>query len=417
MVADNLSGVLQIVFRVMAASWWVVLPLVLLFIFLDFWLMVVRQNYLLKIKWKLLEIRIPREILKTPKAMEQVFAAVHATYSGGIKFWDKWWKGKVEDWMSFELVGNAGKVHFYIRVAEPFRNLLESAIYAQYPDVEIVEAEDYDGLLPSILPNKVYDIWGTNFILARDDGYPIRLYPYFEEKEEEKRLDPIAAITEIISKLKEDEMIWLQFLVRPTGGKWKEEGEKLTAKLIGRKAAKERTLTEELVEFLINLIKAPVSYPVWSEESKESSAGDMGPLTPGEKDVVKAVEEKISKLGFEAALRFVYIDKADAFTRSNVSAVTGALRQFNTQNLNAFKPDGSVTTKADFPFKARKLFYRKRRIFDSYKLRLFPKKFSIFNTEELATVYHFPTTFVEAPTLHRLESRRGEPPAELPIVE
>lgn len=417
MVADNLNGILQIVFRILAASWWIILPLALFFIFSDFWLMAVRRNYLMKIQWKLLEIKIPREILKTPKAMEQVFAAVHATYSGGIKFSDKWLKGKAEDWFSFELVGNAGKVHFYIRVAEPFRNLLESAIYAQYPDVEIVEAEDYDSLLPSILPNKVYDLWGTNFILANDDAYPIRLYSYFEEKDEERRLDPIAAITETISTLKEDEMIWLQFLVRPTGDDWKKKGEGLTAKLIGRKAAKERTLMGELGEFLINLVKAPVSHPVWSEESKESSAGDLGPLTPGEKDVLAAVENKISKLGFEAALRFVYIDKADAFTRSNVSAVQGALRQFNTQNLNAFKADGSVTTKADFPFKARKLFYRKRRIFDSYKLRLFPKKFSILNNEELATVYHFPTNFVEAPTLHRLESRRGEPPAELPLVE
>ncbi|MDP3052602.1 MAG: hypothetical protein Q8N22_01440 [bacterium] len=415
MAADNLNGILQIVFRILAASWWIVLPLVLLFIFLDFWLMTVRRGYMLKIKWKLLEIKIPREILKTPKAMEQVFAAAHAIYSGKMKFWDKWWKGKVDDWMSFELVGNAGKIHFYIRVAEPFRNLLESAIYAQYPDVEIVESEDYDGLLPSILPDKVYDVWGTNFILARENAYPIRTYPYFEEKVEEQRLDPIAAITETISKLKEDEMIWLQFLIRPTGDEWKKEGEKITDKLIGRKADKERTLLEELGEFFLNLIKAPAVHPVWSEENKESSPA--GPLTPGEKDVIKAVEEKISKLGFEAALRFVYIDKADAFTRSNVSAIQGALWQFNTQNLNAFKADGSVTTKADFPFKAQKIFYRKRRIFDGYKARSFPKKFSIFNTEELATVYHFPTTSVEAPTLHRLESRRGEPPAELPIVE
>ena len=139
-------------------------------------------------------------------------------------------------------------------------------------------------------------------------------------------------------------------------------------------------------------------------------------MTSGEKDVVAAIENKISKLGFESVIRFVYIDKAASFTRSNISAVLGALRQFNTQNLNALKPDGLVTTKTKHPFKARKLYFRKRRIFDTYKLRLFPKKFSILNIEELATVYHYPTIFVEAPTLKRLESRRGEPPAELPIA-
>jgi hypothetical protein len=416
MAIEIVSGVLQNVFRILAASWWIVLPFVLWLIFLNFWLMAIRKSYILKIPWKLLEVKIPREILKTPKAMEQVFAAVHATHSD-IKFFDKWWKGKVPDWFSFELVGSAGRVHFYVRVAEQFRNLVESAIYAQYPDTEIVEVpEDYISLLPSVLPNRIYDLWGTNFILAREDAYPIRTYEYFEAREKEKRLDPIAGITETISKLKEDEMIWIQILARAAGDKWKKEGEKLVAKLAGKKIKSERTLMEDLGIFLGNLIKAPVTPPVWPDEEKsEGPKSEIGSLTPGEKDVVAAVENKISKLGFESAVRFVYIDKAASFTRANVSAVLGALRQFSTQNLNAFKPDGSVTTKANFPFKAQKIYYRKRRIFDGYKLRIFPKKFSILNTEELATVYHFPTTFVEAPTLQRLESRRGEPPAELPI--
>lgn len=415
MVIEFLNGVFQNIFRILAVSWWIVLPLILLFIFLDFWLGAVRKTYIQKISWKLLEVKIPREILKTPKAMEQVFTAVHATYSGGIKFWDKWWKGKIEDWTSFELVGYAGGVHFFVRVAEPFRNLVESAIYAQYPDIEIVEAENYVDLLPSVLPNEVYDLWGTDFILATDDAYPIRTYPYFEERVKEQRLDPIAAITEAMSKLKEEEMIWLQFLVRPTGDKWKKEGEKLIANLVGKKAKSERTLLENLEIFLRNLIKAPFTPPVWPDEEKEGPLTQVSFLTPGEKDVVAAVENKISKLGFESVVRFIYIDKAASFSRANVSAVIGAFRQFNTQNLNAFKPDSRATTKANPPFKNHKLYYRKRRIFDAYKLHLFPKKFSILNTEELATIYHYPTTFVEAPMLKRLEARRGGPPAGLPI--
>lgn len=387
--------------------------------------MMVRRAYILKISWKLLEVKIPREILKTPKAMEQVFAAVHATYSD-IKFFDKWWKGKVQDWASFELVGFTGQVHFYVRVAEQFRNLVESAIYAQYPDSEIIEVEDYINLLPSVLPNQVYDLWGTNFILANDDAYPIRTYDYFEERVKEKRLDPIAAITEAISKLKEDEIIWIQVLVRPVSDQWKKEGEKLRDKLMGRKAKSTRTLWEDFEEFLRNLIQAPFTPPTWSGDEEEKSEGKADVLAPGEKDVVAAVENKISKLGFESTVRFIYIDKAASFTRSNVAAIIGAFRQFSTQNLNAFKSHAKTTTKVRQPFKNRRLYFRKRRIFDSYRLRLFPRLFllkikklpiSILNTEELATIYHYPTTFVEAPTLQRLESRRGEPPAELPIIE
>jgi len=135
---------------------------------------------------------------------------------------------------------------------------------------------------------------------------------------------------------------------------------------------------------------------------------------------VAAIENKISKYGFETIIKFIYIDKADSFTMHNVPSILGAFRQFNTQNLNAFKIDSKTLTKTKAPFKARKLYIRKRRIFDAYRLRFFPimrKKFSILNTEELATIFHFPTIFVEAPTLQRLESKRGEPPAELPIGE
>jgi len=419
MAVENLSGIFQIVSRILAASWWMLLPLIFFPIFLESWLMFIRFNFIIKIKWKLLEIKIPREILKTPKAMEQVFTTLYNMYDKK-KFLDVWWKGEVQEWASFELTGSAGQIHFYMRVPEKYRNMAESAIYAQYPDVEIVEIDDYIDLVPSVLPNKIFNLFGANFVLARDSSYPIRTYEYFEERVKEKRLDPMAVVTEAMAKTEKDEMAWLQFLIRPVGDEWKEEGVKLAVKLFGRKESKERTFSENLVEFFANLIKAPFVHPVWSEEKNERSPGEINILTPGEKDAVAAIENKISKYGFETIIKFIYIDKADSFTMHNVPSILGAFRQFNTQNLNAFKIDSKTLTKTKAPFKARKLYIRKRRIFDAYRLRFFPimrKKFSILNTEELATIFHFPTIFVEAPTLQRLESKRGEPPAELPIGE
>ncbi|MBI5731892.1 MAG: hypothetical protein HY982_00850 [Candidatus Magasanikbacteria bacterium] len=48
-------------------------------------------------------------------------------------------------------------------------------------------------------------------------------------------------------------------------------------------------------------------------------------------------------------------------------------------------------------------------------MRWFPPKASILNTEELATVFHFPIVTVESPLLRRLETRKGEPPANIPF--
>ncbi|MEK7086845.1 MAG: hypothetical protein AAB935_01150, partial [Patescibacteria group bacterium] len=215
MIANIVSSILQF----LAAALWVLVPLLLLSVFLDTWLLYRRSKYINSIVWKTLELKVPKTVIKSPRAMEQVFAALHGTYSFGIRFWNKWWKGEVEGWMSFEMVGRAHGVHFFVRTPEGFRNLIESAIYAQYSDVEIVEVQDYISQFPPSLPDKTYDIFGGDFILAKENAYPILTYPHFEEPgrvPEERRLDPIAHLVEVMSNLKESEAIWLQLLIRPT---------------------------------------------------------------------------------------------------------------------------------------------------------------------------------------------------------
>lgn len=411
------SEILDSIAEVFASVWWVVIPLALFFIFRDLWLAYARTEYIKSITWTLLEVKIPKNVLTTPKAMEQIFAAAHGTYSFGIRFRDKWWNGKVEDWMSFEFVGYSGGVYFYLRLPTKYRNLMESAIYAQYPDAEIHEAPtDYLDLLPATLPNEVYDLFGYDMILAREDAYPIRTYPYFEAIVEEQRLDPIAAITEVMSKLKEGEVILIQILTRPTGDAWKKKAEELIATLIGKKSAKPKGIFSYMAVFLRNLTLAAFQYPIWPDEvSKNDGPPNLLQfLTEGQKDVVKAIEQKTAKLGFETNIRFIYIDRRDSFTRSNVSAVNGAFRQFNTQNLNGFRPNMDTFPITRQPFKARREQAKKRRLFFNYRMLMMNRKVSVLNIEELATIYHPPIVSVAAPMLRRLESRKGEPPPSLP---
>lgn len=413
------SEILQSIAQVFLAVWWVVIPLALLFIFLDVWLFFARTRYITSIAWTLLEIKIPKNVLTTPKAMEQIFAAAHGSYSHGIRFFEKWWDGKVESWMSFELVGYAGGVYFYVRLPSKYRNLLEAAIYAQYPDAEIHEPQnDYLDLLPASLPNQVYDLFGFDLILAREDAYPIRTYPYFEAMVEEQRLDPVAAVTEVMSKLKEGEVVLIQILIRPVGDAWKKKADELVLKLIGKKSPKQLGLVSWIAVFLRNLTFAAFTYPLWPDEAAKSE----GPpnmlqfLTESQKDVVKAIEQKIAKIGFETSIRFVYVDRRDSFTRANVSAVNGAFRQFNTQNLNSFRPDSRTFPLVRQPLKGRRERARKKMLFFKYRARMMSSKVSILNIEELATIYHPPIMAVGAPMLRRLESRKGEPPPALPTA-
>ena len=225
---DIFFGIINSIVKVFEYVWWLILPFFVFFLCWNLYLIYIRTRYVKSIEWSMFEIKIPKEIRKTPKAMEQVFSSLIATYSFGFKPVEIYVDGKVELWLSLEMVGHAAGVHFYIYAPSKFRNLIESAIYAQYPDAEIHPAEDYTELLSPVLPNKVYDLWGTEFVLAKENYYPIKTYHFFEEAQEERRLDPIAAITEVMSNLKEDEMIWIQVLIsptgEPTGNNWQEEG-------------------------------------------------------------------------------------------------------------------------------------------------------------------------------------------------
>ena len=434
MIMDILLGIIDSIVRVFEYIWWLILPFFVFFLFWNLRMIYIRTRYVKSIEWSMFEIKVPKEILKTPKAMEQVFSSLIATYSFGLTSVEKYIDGKTELWLSLEMVGHAGGVRFYVYAPSKFRNLIESAIYAQYPDAEIHEAEDYTELLSSVLPNKVYDLWGTDLILAKENYYPIKTYSFFEETQEEKRLDPIAAISEVMSNLNEDEMLWLQFLISPTGepsdNDWQKEGLEKIEEIAGRAPGKaKKGFGSVLYDWLRNLFLAPIEHPIWSDAEGNGTPATLRFLHPAEQEVVKAINNKISKFGFETIIRFVYIDKRDSFTMANVSAVMGAFSQFRTQNLNAFKPNKKTMTLksgwlAKFFPKYKQLFEfsRKRRLFDNYRTRRFGKynktrqdKFSILNTEELATIYHFPAIMVEAPRLRKLEAKKAGPPSGLPI--
>ncbi len=421
-------GIARSVWHVFSLVWWIVLPLALFFIWRDFWVWGLNRIWKKSIEWTLLEIKIPRNILKTPKAMENVFSSLHALYATDPGFEDKYFKGSDLYWLTCELVGYAGGVHFYIRCPKQHRNLVESAVYSEYPDAEIIDGEDYTALMPDILPNSVYDLFGVDFVLSKPNPYPIRTYEFFEANVDEQRLDPISAITEVMSRLKEGEAIWLQYLVKPIpSDELKKEGEAIRDKMMQRKKEEKvaflGSLFGGLGEFIFNLINAFRKVPEWSSAAPKKEEGmKMIHHSPGEKNILEGVENKISKLCFEAAIRFIYIDRQDSFTPANVAAINGAFRQFSTQDMNSFRPIGDTLTFVTSKILATKRWFRqqrlyiiKRLIYVLYRMRWFPPKASILNTEELATVFHFPIVTVESPLLRRLETRKGEPPMNIPF--
>ncbi|MEK7129098.1 MAG: hypothetical protein AAB858_01985, partial [Patescibacteria group bacterium] len=62
---------------------------------------------------------------------------------------------------------------------------------------------------------------------------------------------------------------------------------------------------------------------------------------------------------------------------------------------------------------------KKMNIFNLYRKRAFYKQNNrvplTFSAEELATIYHFPGGVSTTPSFARIETRKSEPPANLPV--
>ena len=141
------------IIKIFLGLWWLWLPVVLIALFIELWTKHLKTTAIKALKWTFLEVKVSRDIEKSPKSMEQIFSGLHGIITR-IKFLDKYWKGKVQEWFSFEIAGIDGAVYFFIRTPEQFRNLVEAQIHAQYPDAEISEVLDYAGPIAKKVPSK-----------------------------------------------------------------------------------------------------------------------------------------------------------------------------------------------------------------------------------------------------------------------
>lgn len=381
----------------------------------------------------MLEIKIPREVLRPIKAMEQVFAGWWMIYDPP-DWWEKWIDGKYQVSFSIEIVSNGGDIHFYLYIPSTARNFIESSIYSQYPDVEISVVDDYTKDIPYNVPNERWDLWGCDYELIKKDVYPIKTYSqFFEENEaikEEKRIDPLAALLEGMSKIKPGEQMWVQIKLTPVTNKdnnYQDRAKAIKDKLLYRPEKNKESKPLMVKEAADIILFGPTKE---KKEEKQELFPPESKLSPGEKEVVFGIEKKISKVMFECVIRFLFLGEKGSFYKPNLKNVLSFFANFNTENLNAFKPWGPSITKihkhehffSNYFFHDNLLYWKKRKIFKNYLRRVdycYPlkEKRFILNIEELASIYHFVgRDLVPAPLIRRIESKKSEPPPNLPIA-
>lgn len=323
----------------------------------------------------LLALEIPRTNDKKELAAEQMLAALHGILrtKREIRL-----SGQQQEHISLEMSAIGGRIRFYIWTPRHLQAFVEGQIYAQYPTVQIYEqGKDYTA---QELNQPV--IYTTELTLTTHDTLPIKTFPSFE-------VDPLAAITATLAKLDQpDEQVWIQVIARPIADDWHKKGAKQVAR-IKRGAGAVKGSGGYVGQLFSALVKPP-------EPGKDGAAGE---LSERDRTRIRAIEEKSTKLGYQAKVRILYAGPDQYTAKNRMQAVVGAFKQFNTTNLNGF-------------MNKRPSFNRDK--IAEFRSRHFIDAGFILNIEELASLFHLPHTTVETPNIVWATTKTAEPPNTLP---
>ncbi|MCA9369003.1 ATP-binding protein, partial [Candidatus Woesebacteria bacterium] len=341
----------------------------------------------------LLSIEVPRFNDKGALAAEQMFASLHGLlkYTPGI-----------QEHISFEITSSVKGIKFYVYLPSYFHKFVESQIYAQYPSAEIHVVEDYTEMEAS-----PYHFTGTEVVVSREYFFPIKTFRDFE-------VDPLAAITGALEKLEDlNGHVWFQIMVRPVPDEWQQAGYDYISAVRDGTYGKKKSGFEWFTTFFIDeatyFIEGVLNHIVNPSKSvsptERMGAGD-GPvrLSAGQEIALKAIENKLSKLGFETSMRILTFAADEEQAQRQLSSAVASLKQFSTANLNSFERSSHVLANQE--------------ILRRYRKRYFPdgeNEYFVLNIEELASIFHLPSESVETPNIAWVDAKRGEPPLNLPV--
>ncbi|QQS39184.1 type IV secretion system DNA-binding domain-containing protein [Candidatus Woesebacteria bacterium] len=298
----------------------------------------------------LLQIAVPKNNEIKIDAMEQFFAALTS-----IKEKTSWHSTKVSPTISFEIVGRSEDIKFYVWTNTKYRDLVEKNIHGAYSDAQILEVQEYNIFTEN---GKVAH---KEIQLKKENYYPIKSF-------KELPTDPLASLTSALAKMGKTEAAAVQVLISPASSDWQKSGS---------------------------------SYI--SSTRKQESDPEKAKHSVSSKEL-EAVENKISKPGFAVTVRIVVVSTDEETAKAHLANLDSCFAQYSS-DLNSFTSK-EVHNKGGF---VESFLYRYQPLWNFGGNRL-----SILNTEELATLFHFPNKQITTPHIHWLYSKTAPAPAQIP---
>lgn len=403
-------------FTALAATMPLWLPFFLFKYFWITWMHYIRYKFWFSQEMILLEIQLPGEVTKSPKAMELFLTALWNS-GGEVTFIKRLWEGSFRAIWSLEIASNEGSVNFYLHMRKAFRNIVEARLYGQFPEAQVREVDDYTRSVPFNLNE--YELWGTEFRKANEpQALPIKTYTDYKldlDPDEEFKVDPISNVLEYMATIGKGEYLWFQIIAK---ARKKDEwygfyDTKNDAYKDGFKAGLKK-LMQGAAERAGSLVK--------DEASKaQAQARGMTLMTSGEKLKLEAMERSIEKLLFECGIRIMYVAKKENFRGTVIGGIPRFFDAFKSNEFNGLNPTRWHAS-LDYPwqdfnnirrnaFKDKLFFLFQNRAYFYVPIDQVPVFLTV---EELATLWHFPSSGIRTPGLNRVASKRSEAPPDLP---
>ena len=299
----------------------------------------------------LLQIAVTRGNETKIDSMEQIIASLSSIKKGGG------WKQKLshQPSISFEIVGKKEDIRFYIWTPRKYRDMIEKQIHGGYPDAEIVEIPEIN------IFNEEGKVAYKSLQLRSENYKPLKVY-------REMATDPLAAVASTLAKMGEGEAAYLQIVISPTTLPWQKDGRKFI-----------------------------------SETKKQESNPEKAKFSVSAK-TLEAVENKVSKTGFVTSIRIVVCSQTLESAKAHLTNITSAFEQYSGEfnGLGSRKIKNKGAFMEDFLYRYQPMF------------NLWGNRSSILNSEELATVFHFPNKQVTTPNIYWLNAKTAPAPADIP---
>ena len=384
------------------------------------WIRYIRAKFSYSLKYSLLELRLPKDVFKSPLAMEVVLQVIHNPANGSA--YAQYWKGEYRPFYSLEIASIEGQVRFYIWTEDRRKLGIMAGLYSQYPGIEIIESVDYAHAMD--FDPETMKLWAADYKFTRDAGkgehFPIRTYVDYgllDDPKEELKVDPLVAVLEFLGTVGPNQEIWIQYIVqahikndRKPGHLWK----------------KTDLWKDQSIALIDKLMMRDSKTKVAGMKDEATGFTKLPSLTKGETDVITAIERRMTKQTFDVGMRVIYVAQKDSFnTVFGQGGIIGMVKHFNAEHMNGIKHNGD-TWVAQFggvpweDYKSTRRNHVSKMAMEAYRRRSFfypPYEGSsmVMNSEELATLFHLPGAVAGTPTLNRVPSKKGEAPVNLPI--